>query len=44
MRSVNKMVNGLPHFSCGPIIKGFNRGSKELGTKKNLEKTGFSIL
>ncbi|CAO1391552.1 unnamed protein product [Diamesa serratosioi] len=24
------MVNGLPHFSCGPIIKGFNRGSKEL--------------
>jgi len=31
MRGISKIVDGLPHFSCGPIIKGFNRGSKELG-------------
>lgn len=24
-------VNGLPHFAYGPIVKGFGRGSKELG-------------
>lgn len=31
MRSLSKVVSGLPHFSCGQIIKGFGRGSKELG-------------
>lgn len=33
MRSISKVVTGLPHFSCGTIIKGFGRGSKELGNK-----------
>jgi len=31
MRGINKIIEGLPHFASGPIIKGFNRGSKELG-------------
>jgi hypothetical protein len=33
MRNIMKVVQGLPHFASGPIIKGFNRGSKELGNK-----------
>lgn len=24
-------MNGLPYFCTGPIVKGFGRGSKELG-------------
>lgn len=31
MRSLSNVVTGLPHFSKGTIIKGFGRGSKELG-------------
>lgn len=31
MRSLSKVVSGLPHFASGEIIKGFGRGSKELG-------------
>jgi hypothetical protein len=31
MRSISKVVSGLPHFSTGEIIKGFGRGSKDLG-------------
>lgn len=31
MRTTIKVIEGLPHFASGPIIKGFNRGSKELG-------------
>lgn len=26
-----QLVKGLPHFAVGPIVKGFGRGSKELG-------------
>ncbi|KAG5684662.1 hypothetical protein PVAND_013880 [Polypedilum vanderplanki] len=31
MRNLSKVVSGLPHFACGQIIKGFGRGSKQLG-------------
>lgn len=32
MRVINhKMSEILPHFAAGKIIKGFGRGSKELG-------------
>jgi FAD synthase len=38
MRNIQKVVSGLPHFAKGEIIKGFGRGSKELGNiTKNLE-------
>ena len=28
---IDKMVKGLPHFASGIVVKGFGRGSKELG-------------
>ncbi|XP_036326416.1 putative riboflavin kinase [Rhagoletis pomonella] len=30
-RSVNKMLNHLPYFASGEIVRGFGRGSSELG-------------
>lgn len=44
MRSIQKVVHGLPHFASGPIIKGFNRGSKELGNKKLTNREIFRKL
>nr|CAB3265560.1 riboflavin kinase [Phallusia mammillata] len=28
---LDKIMNCLPHFCCGSVVKGFGRGSKELG-------------
>jgi FAD synthase len=28
---IEKMIKGLPHFARGTVVKGFGRGSKDLG-------------
>ena len=37
MRS-DLLASCLPHFSCGEVVKGFGRGSKELGIPTGKEK------
>lgn len=39
MKNVSKVIEGLPHYASGPIIKGFNRGSKELGERSFFMKS-----
>jgi hypothetical protein len=31
MKNLNKIMKGLPFFASGKIIKGFGRGSADLG-------------
>lgn len=33
----NKMTKHLPHFALGSIVKGFGRGSKELGIPTGID-------
>lgn len=37
-------MNGLPHFCTGPIVKGFGRGSKELGCPTGKMKFWILLL
>lgn len=44
-KGFQKMANKcLPHFCSGPIVKGFGRGSKELGCPTGILNTVKIIL